>query len=89
MLSNNDRILIKIKERMERGKETYFEDVPLDGEGDNRDNTKELLEEILDAMVYAAAAILSIEKRKSKFRKHTSHDGIVTMYTLDKGEDNV
>ena len=56
----NDLILLKIKDKLDKGKKEYGGDLnPHDG----RDWHKEALEEILDGMVYIAAKLIQLEER--------------------------
>tara|TARA_A100001201_G_scaffold131159_1_gene117260 strand:- start:651 stop:809 length:159 start_codon:yes stop_codon:yes gene_type:complete len=50
-----------ISDRLDLGQRKYNQDVPIN---DNRDYTKEALEEVLDTMVYVAADIIRIIKNK-------------------------
>lgn len=52
----------KIEHRLEVGKQTYLEDVPITAaecEEHNRDNLEEAIEELLDLLVYLSAVLLS------------------------------
>ena len=56
----NDKIITLIKERIEKGKREYKEEInPHDG----RDWEIEALEELLDATVYLATAILKLKTK--------------------------
>tara|TARA_R100000005_G_C4993407_1_gene200466 strand:- start:71 stop:271 length:201 start_codon:yes stop_codon:yes gene_type:complete len=62
MQNNNTRILLMIKDRLEKGAKKYHTDVPLDGDH-GRDNLKEAIEEALDLSVYLSAVLLSLHRR--------------------------
>jgi len=57
--NRNQRLLIKLAERLELGQMKYGKDIPRD---DGRKWTKEALEEILDAMVYIGNVLLTIDE---------------------------
>jgi|TARA_R100000008_G_scaffold20793_1_gene10960 hypothetical protein len=59
----NKEIIQLIKERLEKGKSEYGGEVDI---FDGRDWEKEALEEILDSMVYLAAALLKKMKSDSR-----------------------
>ena len=59
----NSQVIGLIKERIEKGKREYADEInPYDG----RDWEVEALEELLDACVYLATAILKIKDKKSR-----------------------
>ena len=56
----NDLILLRIKDKLDKGKKEYGGDLdPNDG----RDWHKEALEEVFDAMVYVAAKLIQLEEK--------------------------
>jgi len=55
---NNEKIIKGLKERLEKGNILFKQEMPLDGEA-HRDNSKELYEEVQDALLYCAARIAS------------------------------
>ena len=60
-LTYNDLILLRIKNKLDKGKQEYGGDLdPNDG----RDWHKEALEEVFDAMVYVAAKLIQLEGKK-------------------------
>ena len=59
-LTYNDLILLRIKNKLDKGKQEYGGDLdPNDG----RDWHKEALEEVFDAMVYVAAKLIQLEEK--------------------------
>jgi hypothetical protein len=59
----NDKIIELIKERIEKGKREYEDEInPHDG----RDWEKETLEELLDATIYLAIAIMKLKTKKGQ-----------------------
>jgi len=63
-MTNNDRILSLIKERLEKGAEEYGEQVPIHSK--SRDNLKESVEEALDISVYLCAFLLKLKDEYNK-----------------------
>ena len=62
-MSNNEKVMALIKERLNMGAKSYGNEIPLAGE-EGRDNLKEALDEALDLAVYLSATILElIDKR--------------------------
>ena len=62
----NDKILELIKQRIEKGKRKYEEEInPHDG----RDWEVEALEELLDATVYLATAILKLKTKQGDYNE--------------------
>jgi len=59
----NKEIIKLIKQRLEKGKKEYGQEVDV---FDGRDWEEEALEEILDSLVYIAAALLKKRKSDSK-----------------------
>ena len=59
----NEEIIQLIKRRLQKGKKEYGQEVDV---FDGRDWEQEALEEILDSMVYIAAALLKKMKSDSK-----------------------
>lgn len=59
----NEEIIQLIKKRLQKGKKEYGQEVDV---FDGRDWEQEALEEILDSMVYIAAALLKKMKSDSK-----------------------
>ena len=65
----NDKIIQLIKERLEKGKRQYGDQIDVH---DGRDWLIESLEEVLDCMVYVSAKILQIKKREENERRSNS-----------------
>ena len=57
----NSEILSMIKERLEKGKREYNEELDIH---DGRDWVEEALEEVLDGLVYLTAKLLQIKERE-------------------------
>ena len=58
-MSNNERILRLVEERLEQGQEEYKQDVPLDG---SRNHLQDTLEELIDSIVYLSAKVLELQE---------------------------
>jgi|TARA_R100001463_G_scaffold5619_2_gene19050 hypothetical protein len=58
-MSNNEKILKLVEDRLEMGKKEYEQDVPLDG---SRNHLNDTLEELLDSIVYISAKILELQE---------------------------
>ena len=64
---NNDLIIDLIKERLDVGKKTYHQNVPIMPEDDlTRDNFYEAVEEALDLSVYLSAYMLRLMEEKER-----------------------
>ncbi len=61
MSKDNNHIISLIKERLEKGKREYNQEVDVH---DGRDWMKEALEELLDACVYLSAQIIKIKEKE-------------------------
>ncbi len=57
----NSEIISMIKERLEKGKREYNEELDIH---DGRDWVEEALEEVLDGLVYLTAKLLQIKERE-------------------------
>ena len=64
----NKRILAIIEERLQLGNLKFGKEMPLDGES-NRDNAKELSEEIFDSLIYCAGLIMSEITTKERYKQ--------------------
>jgi mRNA-degrading endonuclease RelE of RelBE toxin-antitoxin system len=65
---NEEKIMNLIYQRLEIGRNTYGDDVPLNG-AKHRDNLKEAIEEVLDLSVYSAAVLLEQKSYLNKYKK--------------------
>ena len=59
-MTNNQRILELISERLDIGAKKYGNQVPVDG---SRDNLKESIEELLDLCVYLSAVAIELHEQ--------------------------
>ena len=57
----NSEVISMIKERLEKGKREYNEELDIH---DGRDWVEEALEEVLDGLVYLTAKLLQIKERE-------------------------
>ena len=57
-MTNNQKILNLIKQRLDKGAKKYGEQVPIHSK--KRDNLKESIEEALDMIVYLSAFLIKI-----------------------------
>ena len=60
-MDDNEEIIKLLKKRLELGKKTYDQGVRVN---DGHDWEQEALEEVLDGLIYAAAAILKLKKNR-------------------------
>lgn len=76
LIQNNDRIIDLIKKRLDVGKETYHQNVPIMPKDDlTRDNFYEAVEEALDLSVYLSAYMLRLmEEREQREAEPTTAD---------------
>jgi hypothetical protein len=63
-VSNNERIIELIAERLEVGQKKYNQDMRL---RDGRDMIQETLEELLDACVYITTELLKLEEKVGRY----------------------
>ena len=58
-MSNNEKILKLVEERLKLGQKEYKQDVPIDG---SRNHLNDTLEELIDSIVYISAKILELQQ---------------------------
>ena len=79
-MSNNEKVMALIKERLDIGAKSYGNEIPLAGE-EGRDNLKESLDEALDLAVYLSATILELMAKRDTPKNNRM--------TLDEGKQEV
>ena len=79
-MSNNQKVMALIKERLDIGAKSYGNEIPLAGE-EGRDNLKESLDEALDLAVYLSATILELIDKRDTPKPNRM--------TLDEGKQKI
>tara|TARA_R110002012_G_scaffold13294_2_gene57267 strand:+ start:531 stop:1034 length:504 start_codon:yes stop_codon:yes gene_type:complete len=89
LIQNNDKIIDLIKKRLDVGKETYHQNVPIMPEDDiTRDNFYESVEEALDLSVYLSAYMLRLmEEREQREAEPTTADEYNKDITMEEAAD--